>query len=108
MSKRLQTMPGSDRISPHPCPSPGGRGEISRTASHRGNSVAEVFDLLDRLVPSYQADFAVDRQGRREQRVQGEDPADFRDVLDGDRKALPSQGRFHVGFQLPAIRTAGP
>ena len=73
----------------------------------RGRALQNLFELLDRSMPPHQAGLAVDHQGRSEQHVHGDDPADFGDVLDRDRDAQPPQGRFHVGFQLPAFRAAG-
>ena len=70
-------------------------------------ALQDLFKLLDRSMPPHQADLAVDHQGRSEQHVHGDDPADFGNVLDRGRDAQPLQGRFHVGFQLPAFRAAG-
>ena len=73
----------------------------------RGGAPQNLLELFDRPVPPHEADLAVNHQGRREQDVHGDDPAEFGNVLDGGRDAQLSQGRFHVGFQLPAFRAAG-
>jgi hypothetical protein len=67
----------------------------------------DLFKLLDRSMGPYEADLTVDHQGGREQNVHGDNPTDFSNVFDGGSNAHPCNGRFHVGFQLPAFGAAG-
>jgi len=60
--------------------------------------------LLDRAMPSDEANLAIDRERRRQQHIHLYYAANVRNMLNRGRNAQPPQGRFHVGLQLPTFR----